>query len=292
MQSRGAVLITGTSTGIGRASALLLDRSGYRVFAGVRKAQIGRNLQAEASERLTPVILDITQAEQIAGAVEAVKEALGPDLGLVGLVNNAGIGVAGPTEFLPIDVLRRQLEVNVIGQIAVTQAFLPLIRKGHGRIVNIGSGSGRFALPFLGAYAASKFAMEALTDVLRRELQPWDIRVSIVELGTVQTPMWDKSTAETYDLQAELPAYAKELYEESTSSMARIMENGRRRAIPSEVVAEVVREVLEARRPRTRYRVGADARMAVIANFLPDRLTDWVIAKVLANKLPTIALGW
>ncbi len=291
-QKKGAVLITGASTGIGRASALLLDRLEYRVFAGVRKAEAGKSLKAEGSDSLTPVTLDITRAKQIASAVEAVKKALGADLGLTGLVNNAGIAIAGPIEFLPIDVLRRQLEVNFVGHVAVTQAFLPLIRKGHGRIINIGSATGRFALPFLGAYSASKSAMEALTDALRRELQPWGIPVSIVQPGTVETPMWDKSIAETSDLRAHLPAYAKEPYEKSASSMARVMENGRRCAIPSEAVAKVVREVLETRRPKTRYVVGAGARMAVIAGFLPDRLTDWVISRVLAKKLPTKVLGW
>jgi len=134
--------------------------------------------------------------------------------------------------------------------------------------------------------------MEALTDALRRELQPWGIRVSIVELGTVETAIWDKGGAETDKLLAELPAYAKDLYADALSSGLKMMEEARRSAIPSETVAEVVRKVLEARRPQTRYVVGADARMAVIANFLPDRFTDWVVAKVLAKKLPTIALGW
>jgi NAD(P)-dependent dehydrogenase (short-subunit alcohol dehydrogenase family) len=281
-QTKGAVLITGASTGIGRASALLLDRSGYCVFTGVRKAQVGKELQAEASERLTPVILDITQAEQIAGAVEAVKEALGANLGLAGLVNNAGIAVAGPTEFLPIDVLRRQLEVNVIGQIAVTQAFLPLIRKGHGRIVNISSAIGRFALPFLGAYSASKFAMEALTDSLRRELLPWNIHVSIVEPGVIETPIWEKSYAVADAMEAELPPQAKELYAESFSTGRGFIEKLRRRAIPPEAVAKAVSRCLEARRPKSRYIVGAGARLPeLIATFVPDRLADWGVRKVL-----------
>lgn len=292
-QKKGAVLISGASTGIGKACALLLDRSGYRVFAGVRKREAGEHLQEETSERLTPVILDVTEPMQIAAAVEIVSEALGPDPSLAGIVNNAGICVAGPTEFLPIDILRRHFEVNVIGHIAVTQAFLPLIRKGQGRIVNVGSATGRFALPFLGAYSASKFAMEALTDAFRRELRPWGISVSIVEPGTVDTPMWEKSTAESQDLmEVRLPDFAKKLYEKAMLSIARVMESGRRCAISPETVAEVICEALEARRPKPRYAVGAGAHMAVIGSFLPNRFTDWVFAKVLAKKLSTKTLGW
>ena len=138
-QKKGAVLISGASTGIGKACALLLDRSGFRVFAGVRKTEAGEYLKEEASENLTPVILDVTEPMQIAAAVEVVSEALAPNQSLAGIVNNAGICVAGPTEFLPIDILRRHFEVNVIGHISVTQAFLPLIRQGQGSIVNVGS---------------------------------------------------------------------------------------------------------------------------------------------------------
>jgi len=152
---RGRVLITGTSTGIGRACAVLLDRQGYRVFAGVRRVQDAESLRKEASERLVPVMLDITDARQIAEARTQVEASVEPESGLTGLLNCAGIMVAGALESLPLDRLRWQLEVNLIGQVAVTQAFLPLIRQGHGRIINIGSGNGRFAFPFMGAYAAS-----------------------------------------------------------------------------------------------------------------------------------------
>ncbi|MHA2283894.1 MAG: SDR family oxidoreductase [Promethearchaeota archaeon] len=281
--NKGAVLITGASTGIGKACALLLDRSGYKVFAGVRKTQVGKELQAEASERLTPVILDITKAEQIAGAVEAIKEALGANLSLAGLVNNAGIAVPGPIEYLPIDFLRQQLEVNVIGHIAVTQAFLPLIRKGQGRIVNTSSAIDRFALPFLGTYCASKFAMEVFTDSLRRELLSWNIHVSIVKPGLIETPMWEKSYAVADAIEAELPPQAKELYTESFATGIGFMEKLRhRRASPPEAVAKAVRRCLEARRPKSRYLVGAGARLPkLIATFVPDRLADWGVRKVL-----------
>src|SRR6266568_4897165 len=166
MSTPGSVVVTGASTGIGEACALRLDRRGFRVFAGVRREVDGGALKQKASSRLTPILLDVTDASSIKSAAAAVVAALGEE-GLSGLVNNAGIAIAGPLEFLPIDELRRQFEVNVIGQIAVTQAFLPLLRKGHGRIVNMGSIAGKSALPFTGPYCASKFALEALTDSLR-----------------------------------------------------------------------------------------------------------------------------
>lgn len=288
-----AVLITGASTGIGRASALLLDRSGYVVFAGVRNMEVGQQLRDGASKRLSLVLLDVTNPDQIANAVKSVQKSLGPDTGLFGLVNNAGICVAGPTEFLPIDILRDHLEVNVIGHIAVTQAFLPLIRTGNGRIINIGSPTGRFSLPYLGAYSGSKHAMVALTDALRIELRPWKIPVSVVEPGTVETPMWEKSTAKSHSIiEVDLPAAARDLYKETTSSVDRVMDNGRKRAIFPDDVAAVVLKAITAKRPKLRYMVGPGSRMAIVGNILPSRFTDWIFAMVLAKKLPTKVLGW
>lgn len=285
----GAVLITGTSTGIGRACAIVLDRSGYQVFAGVRKVEALESLQREASGRLMPVILDITDAEQIAKSVETVTKALGPDRGLSGLVNNAGIVVPGPLEFLPIDSLRRQLEVNVIGQVAVTQAFLPLIRKGCGRIINIGSIFGRFVLPFAGAYAISKFGMRALTDAFRRELRPWGIPVSIVEPGAIKTQILEKSFEKANNLESKLSAQAKESYAAIASAARKMMDKAYRRAMSPEIVAEVILQSLKAKRPKVCYLVGSDARMlALVAKFLPDRLTDWVVEKSLANQPSTM----
>ena len=178
---RGAVVITGASTGIGRASALDLDSRGFRVFAGVRKDEDAERLRSERPS-IEPLRIDVTDADSIAAARDRVTEAV-DGAGLAGLVNNAGIAVPGPLEHLPIDEIRRQLEVNLIGQIAVTQAFLPLLRTARGRIVNIGSIGGRVALPLLGPYAGSKHAMEGITDSLRRELRPWGIEVSIVRPG-------------------------------------------------------------------------------------------------------------
>jgi NAD(P)-dependent dehydrogenase (short-subunit alcohol dehydrogenase family) len=274
--SKGAVVVTGTSTGIGEACALHLDRLGFRVFAGVRNTADGQGLKAKASGRLIPIQLDITDAATIASALDRVATALDQG-GLAGLVNNAGIAVAGPLEFLPIGEIRKQLEVNVLGQIAVTQAFLSLLRKGRGRVVNIGSISGRSALPFLGPYAASKFAMEALTDSLRLELRPWNIRVSIVEPGTIATPIWRKSLAAADEIARDLPERARQLYGPAIASMRRI--SAARTPIPAQAVAEAVEHALTAKRPRTRYVVGRDARLRKMLELLPDRTRDWLISR-------------
>ena len=178
------VVITGASTGIGAASARHLDRLGFRVFAGIRKSQDGERLRAQTSSKLTPIRFDVTDDGSIAAAADTIRAALDGD-GLAGLVNNAGIAVPGPIETVPLAEARKQFEVNVLGQIAVTQAFLPLLRQGRGRIVNIGSIAGLTATPFLGLYGASKFALEALTDALRVEVRPWGINVSIIEPGAI-----------------------------------------------------------------------------------------------------------
>jgi len=282
-QQKGSVLITGASAGIGKACALLLDQCGYQVFAGVRSVEKAEGLQQEASEYLLPVMLDITKKEQVAKAVEVVAKALCPEQGLKGLVNNAGIVVAGPLEFIPLDSLRRQMEVNVIGQVAVTQAFLPLIRKAHGRIINITTAGCHFAAPFLGPYVASKIAMEALTGSLRRELRQWGIQVSIVEPGIIETPIWEKSFVEADKMEAELPIHARKLYAEAFSTGRRFIEKGRNHhSISPETVSKAIQHALEARRPKTRYVVGIGARLPnLIATFVPDRLADWVVGKVL-----------
>jgi NAD(P)-dependent dehydrogenase (short-subunit alcohol dehydrogenase family) len=278
-----AVVVTGASTGIGEACALYLDRMGFRVFAGVRKEADGEALKRQSSERLEAILLDVTEQDTIAAAARVVNEAVG-DNGLVGLVNNAGISVAGPLEFLPLDAMRRQLEVNVVGQLAVTQAFLPLLRKAQGRIVNIGSIAGRSALPFLGPYAASKHAMEALTDSLRVELAPWGIIVSIVEPGSIATPIWSKGSAAADELIKQFPPEAHELYRDAITGMRRVAARMARRGIPAEHVAEVVAHALTAPRPKTRYLVGRDARIQILLSRLPDRWRDRLFMRALRPR--------
>jgi len=281
MAERANVVITGASTGIGRACALRLDRMGWRVFAGVRNADAGATLTKAVSDRLTPVIIDVTDAASIAAAAELVAAAVG-DRGLAGLVNNAGISVAGPLEFLPVDDLRQQLEVNVVGQVAVTQAFLPMIRQGTGRVVFMGSISGKLATPFLGPYAASKFAIEAIADALRIELHPWAIEVALVEPGSIATPIWGKGQARADALEAALSTRAHELYDPAIAAVRRTATEAEQRGIPADRVARVVARALTAKKPRTRYVVGRDARVqGLLARFAPDRLRDRLVSRLM-----------
>ena len=275
------MVVTGASTGIGEACALHFDKLGYRVFAGIRKAADGESLRRRASARLVAVRLDVSDETEVEQAARNVIEALGGG-GLAGLVNNAGIVVGGMLEFLPLDALRHQLEVNVVGQIAVTQALLPSLRKARGRIVNIGSVSGLISSPFTGAYSASKFALEALTDSLRMELRPWKIHVSIVEPGFIQTPIGTKALAAEEALRAQLPAEALQLYGSSVRAVRDATLREAAKAAPTEVVVKAVVHALSARRPRTRYVVGAHSGFQIsLARALPDRWRDALIVRKL-----------
>ncbi|HSA62445.1 MAG TPA: SDR family oxidoreductase [Nitrospiraceae bacterium] len=276
-----AVLITGASTGIGAACALHLDRLGFVVYAGVRKSQDGVVLQQQGTARLTPLPLDVTDGDSIQKAREFVAGRVGEG-GLFGLINNAGIAVAGPLEAVPIADLRRQFEVNVIGQVAVTQAFLPLLRQSRGRIVNMGSIAGRAAMPLMGPYSASKFALEALTDALRLELQQWGIQVSIVEPGAIATPIWQKSGAQAEELARATSGELNTLYAVVIAGVRARVAEATARAIPAEVVAEAVEQALTSARPKTRYLVGWDAKVrALMIKLLPDRLSDWLMIRIL-----------
>lgn len=278
------IVITGASTGIGKATALHLDRLGFSVYAGVRKESDGAALVQEASSRLVPVILDVTDAATIASALATVAAAAG-GRGIRGLVNNAGVAVGGPLEFVPVDDLRRQLEVNVVGQVAVTQAFLPMLRQAKGRIVYMGSIAGRMAAPFLGPYAASKHALEAITDSLRRELRPWGINVAIIEPGSIATPIWEKGQEQQSRIREDLTPEARELYSHALDAMANAVDEFGRKAVPAQKVADAVEHALTAKRPKTRYLVGTDARLqAAMSTVAPDRLADRLITRQL--KLP------
>jgi NAD(P)-dependent dehydrogenase (short-subunit alcohol dehydrogenase family) len=268
-----SVLVTGASSGIGEACALRLARMGWHVYAGVRNDTDAERLRAQGVE---PVTIDVTDAASIASAAAQVGDAP-----LGGLVNNAGIAVSMPLEFVPLDELRRQLEVNVVGQVAVTQAFLPQLRRARGRVVNIGSIAGRSSLPFLGAYAASKHALEAVTDALRIELRPFGIEVAIVEPGSIATPIWRKG-AETFQrLLPGLPDEATALYGDRMRAFRAAAEAAGRRGEPAENVAKVVEHALTAKRPHTRYLVGRDARRRARLEHLPDRLRDRLYERLL-----------
>jgi NAD(P)-dependent dehydrogenase (short-subunit alcohol dehydrogenase family) len=233
---------------------------------------------------LRPLVVDVTDAGSISRARDEVEGALqgGP---LAGLVNNAGIAVSGPLEFMPMDEFRRQLDVNVVGQVAVTQAFLPLLRSSRGRVVNISSIGGRVALPLLGPYAASKFALEAVSDALRRELRPFGIEVVVIEPGGIKTPIWDKGNQTADTLADDMPPEADELYGDLVESIrAESRKIAEERGLPPHAVAEVVEKALTARRPKTRYLVGRDAKFrAAVAKRLPDRTMDAMIGRALSS---------
>lgn len=264
-------LVTGASTGIGRETALLLARSGHTVFAGVRRAQDGESLVAEGAGDVRPVILDVTKPKEIAAAAVLIAK----NGRLDGLVNNAGMASAAPLEFIPIEEFRRQIEVNLTGQLAVTQAVLPLLRASSGRIVNVTSIGGLIAGQMLGPYNASKFALEALTHVLRQELAPWGIRAIAIEPGQIATPIWSTAAKNSDRVMAELDPQVLELYGKRIAGAQAMAKNAAANGLDPVKVAEVIQTALTAKNPRTRYPVGTDAKIgsALLAR-LPDRLRD------------------
>lgn len=275
----GTVVITGASTGIGHAAALRAAAAGFTVYAGVRSEADAERLRAAG---LRPLTIDVTDGATIAAAAAEVGEAVGA-AGLAGLVNNAGIAVSGPLEFIPIEDWRRQLEVNVIGQVATIQAFLPLLRAGRGRIVNVSSIGGRIALPLVGPYAASKFALEAVSDSLRRELRGQGVEVSLIEPGGVKTPIWDKGLSEADRIEAATPPEGLRLYGGLIGALRRQVETiATKTGIEPAEVAEPILHALTAEKPRTRYLVGRDAKLRwAIAKRIPDRVFDRLIASQL-----------
>lgn len=272
------VVVTGASTGIGAACARYLDSLGLTVWACVRRQADGEVLLGGASSRLRILMLDVTDAASIAAAGRTLTDAVG-DQGLSGLVNNAGISVAGPLELLPLADIRAQFEVNVFGALAVTQTLLPLLRRGGGRIVNMSSIAGLAATPFLGAYCGSKYALEAMSEAMRLELAPWGMQVALVEPGAIQSEIWRRAGLAVNRMLGRVDPEALRLYEQPLLRMQEVITRAENRAIPAEWVARAVAHALTAKRPRTRYVVGKDARFrALLKWLLPDRAQDRVLA--------------
>src|SRR5919106_2327156 len=271
----GTVLVTGASSGIGEATAFHLRELGFDPVAAVRKEQDAERL---AGSGLRTVRMDVTDVDSIATARAELGD--GP---LAGLVNNAGIAVAAPLEFLSLHQLRHQLEVNLVGQLAVTQRFLPALRAGRGRIVNVSSIGGRVALPLVGAYHASKFALEAISDTLRRELLSQGVDVIVIEPGGVKTPIWRKGDELATELAAELPPEGWRLYGDLIAAIRKqTTKIATETGIEPRVVAEAIGHALTAKRPRARYLVGRDAKLrAPAAAVLPDRVMDRFVGRTL-----------
>jgi NAD(P)-dependent dehydrogenase (short-subunit alcohol dehydrogenase family) len=268
------VLVTGAARGIGRATALRLAKAGWDVLAGVRKEADGAALMAESPDRLTPVLLDITSAEDVAALAERLPETLDA------VVNNAGVAVGGPVEVLPIDEWRRQFETNLFGQVAVTQAVLPRLRAARGRIVFVSSVSGRVATPMTGAYNASKFALEGMADALRLELRPWGIKVSLVEPAQTDTDVWRRADTELEDTAATLPPAHRELYARHIDGMRRVITMSQRMAASPDGVAAAVETALTSRRPRARYVVGLGPKVqAALSKATPTPMMDAALSR-------------
>jgi NAD(P)-dependent dehydrogenase (short-subunit alcohol dehydrogenase family) len=275
------VVISGASTGIGEATALELDRRGFHVFAGVRKAEAGERLRAKSTGRLTPIFLDVTDHAQIAATAKQVRERTAEN-GLAGLINNAGIAVSCPMEILPITEFRRQLEVNVVGQLALIQAFIPQLRLCRGRVINISSVNGAVAAPYLGPYSASKFALEAVSDALRIELRRWGIKVIVVAPGAIKTPIWEKSAIMADKLAEGVSPEGVKLYEEDLDRWRKAVEKMAEAADPVEKIVEKIVLALTAPRPRARYYLRFSQRfMCRGLKTVPESIRDWFVRRAL-----------
>lgn len=274
-----SVLITGSSTGIGLDAAIKLADQGFKVYAGVRTAQDQKRLR-EISDNIVPIILDVTSEAQIQDAYQLISS---QQTSSFSLVNNAGIAVAGPFESLTVSDFRRQFEVNFFGLIQVTKAFLPLIRKNRGRIINISSVSGLSSSPFLGAYSASKYALEALSDALRWELAPTGVKVVIVEPGPIATPIWKKGMGAEQDMMGALPEDLKPTYELAVQRFSKLIQTIEASALPVGKVSEAIVKALTAKNPPVRMMVAAMARKGQyrLTKHLPEKWVDKLMEKVL-----------
>ena len=289
-EHRGFVVVTGTSTGIGAATALHLADNGFHVLAGVRSEADGDALRAQAPERLTPLIIEVTDEATISAAAAAVADVVG-ERGLAGLVNNAGIAKPAPIEFQPMADFRTQLEVNLFGPVAMIQAFLPLIRRGGGRIVNVGSIGGMIVLPLNGAYSASKFGMRAISDALRLELRQWNIHVSLIEVAPVKTAIFGKTFAELDGLENTLGEEGFGLYEQQIAAVRRSVEKAEADADPPLVIAKAILHALTSDKPKTKYLAGHGGKQTAVAAALPDRARDRALARELGLPKPEERAG-
>src|SRR4051794_16282675 len=269
---KGAIFVTGASTGIGRATVDHLAADGYAVIAGVRR-------DADAPPAAAGhVLIDLSEPESVVSAAKEVLEHT--DGTLAGLVNNAGINVNGPFEVLPIEEWRRQFEVNLFGQLTLTRELLPALLASRGRVVTVGSVGGRYSAPFLGPYSASKFAVRAWMDALRHEVGPHGVKAVLIEPGAIDTPIWKKGTDHADAVLGGMSDEQKQRYAGQIASALKLMTMVERNAIPPAKVADVIAKAFSARRPRGRYLVGVDARAQAVVAAAPTQVGDWVTRRL------------
>jgi len=281
VDSLGNVIITGASTGIGKASALHLDRLGFRVFASVRKESDAEALCAQASERLTPIFLDVTNPDSIFKAKQEIYRSVG-EAGILGIVNNAGVAFLSPLEFVQLDSLRWLFEVNVFGLLTITQAFLPLVRQARGRIVNISSEAVLAVAPFHGPYSASKLAVNGISEALRRELKPLGVQVSVIIAGSINTPIWEKGAEMSEQVTRRQPPEANELYGKPYNKVREFFMQMGRRGIAPDAVARVIAHALVSKRAKHYYLVGRDAHIFNLMKIIvPEPLHDWISLRIM-----------
>ena len=284
-ESMQTVLITGCSSGIGRASALLMAENGFRVLAGVRSEQQVEQLSDPRLPTLKPILLDVTNESDVCRVVDHARQSC-PN-GLYGLVNNAGMGLPAAVELSTIDEVRQLLEVNTVGPLRMIQSCLPLLRAGRGRVINMSSMNGTLAMPMVGAYSASKFALEALSDTLRVELRPWQLPVIIIRPGQVRTSIFSKMRDGLNARSPDIPDELREGYDVMYARAGEFNERGAQSSTTPEAVARVVLRALAARRPRTHYLVGIDAQgMQLAKSLVPQRLLDRTFARVMRVLKP------
>ncbi len=275
-ENKKHVLITGASSGIGKSTCTMLAKEGFIVYGGIRKDSDAEEL---IRENVIPVHLDVNIQSSIDNALVSISKKCGEN-GVYAIINNAGIAIAGPLEFLSIEKFRYQMETNVIGQLKVIQAFLPLIRKSGGRIVNISSIAGFTAFPFKGAYCASKHAIEAISDSLRRELSPWKIPVIVIEPGIIKTNIWERSLNILEESIEEMPAAAKRYYSPFYQPLIeKTLKKVGQKAISPEHVSKIILQSLTEKKPKTRYLAGRDAKLLNLLKFLPNKVLDFCICQ-------------
>jgi NAD(P)-dependent dehydrogenase (short-subunit alcohol dehydrogenase family) len=279
-----AVVITGVSTGIGQTTAKILANAGYHIFGSVRTKEDAENLQDQLHNNFTPLLFDVTDEMAVKTGAETVKNSLGDNDQLIALINNAGIAVGGPILHLDLESIRKVLEVNVIGVISVTKAFATLLgayrgAKNTGKIINVSSLSGKIALPFMGPYAASKFALEGISDSLRRELLLYGIDVVLVEPGLIKTPIWDKAP------DPENNPFRETDYEPSLRVFYdRFVKRGQK-GLPVEVVGQLIKTIIEKKKVKTRYVITGNKLLKYyIPAILPERILDKRIAELFCLK--------